>query len=370
MVLIGGTALIVFGFSNDLSEAKQVYLTAEVTSNTAEPLTLHLWRLDKKAELKDLVVSVKTPTGISTGTLDPAHEPFFEGQIIPIGFETGFPKGSYLITVTGIFADGTTQVLFTKTMNVEAEGQTILEVSGQKLFLEVKCDIWKSRNITLNDTTTYLDINIIDHWMIDYGYAGTPTQKLYERINQIQYRYPPEAFGVLLEKDFVITYTAYYKDGKTKTTVQKKIKIFKEITDDKIVKYLSNYKIGGESLVGTGDIGHHIDLIGTLSAEVWRTDISGRIIKIVGVEHPALQINLNSKAEAASIKFTCDTKFRVGGSNSGGGTHYNSGDTYQGGFSKIYLNTAGTSSININLKVYNAADEKLAEQTTQIIIRD
>ena len=365
MVLIGGTALIVFGFSNDLSEAKQVYLTAEVTSNTAEPLTLHLWHLDKKAELKDIIVSVKTPTGISTGTLDPAHEPFFEGQIVPIGFDTGFPKGNYLITVTGIFADGTTQVLFTKTMNVEAEGQTIKEVSKQKLILVVVTPKpWKPNQINVSDTTTYTDITNILHWTLNFGYPGAVTVTSTTPMINEYHEYVEAEFSGESKKEFLITYTAYYKDGKTKTTVQKNLILYKSGNSEGIGKYIKNYKIATESLNGTNKLGD-IVLIGTLSTEIWRTDISGRYIEKAGVSYPALQINTKDfKAEATSINFTCDTDIRIGD------TQHPSGYIYKGTTTNFYLNTTEKSSININLKLYNATDYLLAEQTTQIIIRE
>ena len=65
------------------------------------------------------------------------------------------------------------------------------------------------------------------------------------------------------------------------------------------------------------------------------------------------------------MTITCDTDFNVAS------TYFASGETYNGNVSTIcYLNTAGTSSITITLKVYDINETKLAEQTTEIIIRE
>ncbi len=77
MVLIGGAALVLFGFTDDLADEKQVYLTAEVTGNITQPLIIQMWKIGDGPKLKELFVSVNTPTGISTGTPDPAQETFF-----------------------------------------------------------------------------------------------------------------------------------------------------------------------------------------------------------------------------------------------------------------------------------------------------
>lgn len=42
VVLIGGAALIFFGFATDLTEAKEAYITAETTDNTTNPLVLRV----------------------------------------------------------------------------------------------------------------------------------------------------------------------------------------------------------------------------------------------------------------------------------------------------------------------------------------
>jgi len=365
LVLVGGAALIFFSFTDTLADEKQVYITAESTGNSTNPLTIQIWKMDEGPKLKGLFVSANTPTGISTGTPDPEQETFFEGESIPIGFETGFPKGSYTITVTGVFDDGTEQILFIRTMTLEAEGQTIQEVSTEKLILVAEYHTWKPNRIYLTDTTPYTNISNISYWTLDLGYTGAVTQILFNPPVDAEYTYPLEVF-TSPDQDFLITYTAYYTDGKTKTSIQKIIQLHTSQPEDEIGKYIGNYKIGGECLRGTGDSTHHIPLIGTISIEIWREDISGREIIVEGHYLPALQINLNSpKNGANSVTVTCDTEFRVGNT-----AYFASGETYTGELSTFYPNTAGTSAITVTLKVYDINETKLAEQTTEIIIRE
>ncbi|MEA5037224.1 hypothetical protein SDC9_39594 [bioreactor metagenome] len=365
LVLIGASALLFFSFTGDTADPKHLYLTAEATGSSADPLMIHLWKTGGGSALKSVYVSVSTPAGIFIGTPDPAQESFFEGMSIPIGFDTGFPKGSYFVTVTGVFADGTTQVLLTKTMCLEAEGQAIQEVNTEKLILVATYAAYKPTRIGLKDITTYTNITNISHWTLNLGYTGADTEELLVPVN-VDYVYPIEAFAGSSEKEFVITYTAYYTGGKTKTTAEIKIKLYTSVPEDTIGKYVGNYKIGGESLQGTGDSAHHIPLIGTTSTEIWRTDIAGRYINVDGQNLPALQINLNDpKTPAASVTITCDTEFRVGSTQ-----YFTGGGTYDGNLSTFYPNTANRSSISVTLSVYDINKTKLAEQTTLIIIRE
>ena len=367
LVLVGGAALIFFGFADNLADEKQVYLTTEATGNSTHPLAIQIWKIDEEPKLKEIFVSVSTPNGVSTGTpdLEQEQEIFFEGESIPIEFDTGFPKGSYPVTVTGVFDDGTEQVLLIKTMTLEAEGQTIQEVSTEKLLLTAAYAYWAPNKIYLTDVTPYKNITNISYWTLDLGYSGVDTKRLSEPANDLNYTYPPEAFSGS-SQIFVITYTAYYTDGKSKTSVQKEVQLYASKQEDELGDYIGNYKIGGESLQGTGNKKHHIYLIGTTSTEIWREDIAGRTIKVDGQNLPALQINLNSpKNGANSVTITCDTDFNVAS------TYFASGETYKGNVSTIcYLNTARTSSITITLKVYDINETKLAEQTTEIIIRE
>ncbi len=170
-VLIGAASLVFFGFADDITEAKQAYITAETTDNTTNPLVLRVWDIGDGTVLKDLVVSVNTPDGISIGTPTKISNVFYAGETIPIEFDNGFPKGSYLVTVTGEFADGTEQILFIRTMNLEAVGNEPVEVSD-KVFLAIRAipNAAKSRNITIYDQTAdYTEIDHIVYWKLEYG---------------------------------------------------------------------------------------------------------------------------------------------------------------------------------------------------------
>jgi len=365
VVLVGGAALVFFGFADDLTEPKHAYITAETTGNTTNPLVLRVWDIGDGTVLKDLIVSVNTPDGISIGTPTKISNAFYVGETIPIEFDDSFPKGSYLVTVTGEFADGAKQVLFTKTMDLGADGKKIHEVSTEKLFLLADYAYWKPNKIYLTDTTPYTNIANISYWTLDLGYSGVDIQVLSSPADDYSYTYPPEAFNGT-SQTFVITYTAYYIDGKSKTTVQKEVQLYVSEQPGELGEYVKNYKIGGESLQGTGDSTHHIPLIGILSTTIWREDIDGRYIIVDGQYRPALQVNLNDPKEgASSVSITSNTEFRVGSS-----TYFASGETYEGNFSTFYLNTANRTAINVTLKVFDVHNTKLAEQTTVITIRD
>lgn len=365
VVLVGGAALIFFGFADNLTEANQAFITAEATDNSTNPLVLRVWDIGDGTELKDLIVSVNTPDGISIGTPSQRTNAFFAGETIPIEFDDSFPKGSYLVTVTGEFADGAKQVLYTKIMELGADGQKIQEVSTEKLFLLADYAYWKPNKIYLTDATPYKNIANISYWTLDLGYLGVDIQVLSNPADDYSYTYPPEAFNGT-SQTFVITYTAYYTDGRSKTTVQKEVQLYVSEQEDELGEYVGNYKIGGESLQGAGDSTHHIPLIGITSTEVWREDILGRYIIVDGQNRPALQINLNTPKEgASSVTITCDTEFRVGSF-----AYFASGETYDGNFSTFYLNTANKTAINVTLKVFDVNNTKLAEQTTVITIRE
>lgn len=365
VVLVGGAALIFFGFADNLTEANQTFITAEATDNSTNPLVLRVWDIGDGTELKDLIVSVNTPDGISIGTPSQRTNAFFAGETIPIEFDDSFPKGSYLVTVTGEFADGAKQVLYTKIMELGADGQKIQEVSTEKLFLLADYAYWKPNKIYLTDATPYKNIANISYWTLDLGYLGVDIQVLSNPADDYSYTYPPEAFNGT-SQTFVITYTAYYTDGRSKTTVQKEVQLYVSEQEDELGEYVGNYKIGGESLQGAGDSTHHIPLIGITSTEVWREDILGRYIIVDGQNRPALQINLNTPKEgASSVTITCDTEFRVGSF-----AYFASGETYDGNFSTFYLNTANKTAINVTLKVFDVNNTKLAEQTTVITIRE
>lgn len=365
VVLVGGAALIFFGFADNLTEANQTFITAEATDNSTNPLVLRVWDIGDGTELKDLIVSVNTPDGISIGTPSQRTNAFFAGETIPIEFDDSFPKGSYLVTVTGEFADGAKQVLYTKIMELGADGQKIQEVSTEKLFLLADYAYWKPNKIYLTGATPYKNIANISYWTLDLGYLGVDIQVLSNPADDYSYTYPPEAFNGT-SQTFVITYTAYYTDGRSKTTVQKEVQLYVSEQEDELGEYVGNYKIGGESLQGAGDSTHHIPLIGITSTEVWREDILGRYIIVDGQNRPALQINLNTPKEgASSVTITCDTEFRVGSF-----AYFASGETYDGNFSTFYLNTANKTAINVTLKVFDVNNTKLAEQTTVITIRE
>ncbi len=161
VVLVGAAALVFFGFSGDLAEPKHAYITAETTNNATNPLVLRVWDIGDVTVLKDLVVSVNTPDGVSIGTPTKISNAFYVGETIPIEFDDSFPKGSYLVTVTGEFAEGAKQVLFTKTMELGAEGQKIKEVNTEKLFLRAEYASWKPNKIYLLDATPYNNISNI-----------------------------------------------------------------------------------------------------------------------------------------------------------------------------------------------------------------
>ncbi len=365
IVLVGGAALIFFGFADSLTEPKQAYITAETTDNATNPLVLHVWHVGDGTELRDLIVSVNTPDGVSIGTPTKISDAFNVGETIPVEFDTGFPKGSYLVTVTGEFADGAKQVLFTKTMDLGADGQKIHEVSTEKLFLLADYAYWKPNKIYLMDTTPYKNVANISYWTVDFGYSGADIQVLFEPADDYSYTYPPEAFNGT-SQTFLITYTAYYIDGKSKTTVQKEVQLYISEQPGELGEYVKNYKIGGESLQGTGDSTHHIPLVGILATTIWREDIEGRYIIVDGEYQPALQVNLNDPKEgASSVTITSDTEFRVGSS-----TYFAPGETYEGGFSTFYLNTANRTAITVTLKIFDVNNIKLAEQTTVITIRE
>ncbi len=365
VVLVGAAALVFFGFADDLTEPKHAYITAETTGNTTNPLVLRVWDIGDGTVLKDLIVSVNTPDGISIGTPTKISNAFYVGETIPIEFDDSFPKGSYLVTVTGEFADGAKQVLFTKTMDLGADGKKIHEVSTEKLFLLADYAYWKPNKIYLTDTTPYTNIANISYWTLDLGYSGVDIQVLSSPADDYSYTYPPEAFSGT-SQTFVITYTAYYIDGKSKTTVQKEVQLYVSEQPGELGEYVKNYKIGGESLQGTGDSTHHIPLIGILATTIWREDIDGRYILVDGQYRPALQVNLNDPKEgASSVSITSDTEFRVGSA-----AYFASGETYEGNFSTFYLNTANRTAINVTLKVFDVHNTKLAEQTTVITIRD
>nr|WP_319378453.1 hypothetical protein [uncultured Methanocorpusculum sp.] len=151
--------------------------------------------------------------------------------------------------------------------------------------------------------------------------------------------------------------------------MQKEVQMYISEQPGELGEYLKNYKIGGESLQGTGDKNHHISLIGILATEVWRNYISGRSIEVDGQEHPALQINLNDPKEgASSVSITSDTEFCIG--RPPNSISFAPGETYEGGFETFYLNTANRTAINVTLKVFDVNNTKLAEQTTVITIRD
>ncbi len=158
VVLIGGTALIFFGFADDLTEPKHAYITAEATDNATNPLVLRVWHVWDGTVLKDLIVSVNTPDGVSIGTPTKTSNTFYVGETIPIEFDDSFPKGSYLVTVTGEFADGANQVFFTKIMDLWSDGQKIWEVATEKLFLIADYAYWKPNKLYLTDTTPYKNI--------------------------------------------------------------------------------------------------------------------------------------------------------------------------------------------------------------------
>lgn len=42
LVLVGGVALIFFGFADNLADEKQVYLTTEATGNSTHPLAIQI----------------------------------------------------------------------------------------------------------------------------------------------------------------------------------------------------------------------------------------------------------------------------------------------------------------------------------------
>ena len=225
IVLIGAASLVFFGFAGDLTEAKQAYITAETTDNATNPLLLLVWDIGDGTVLKDLVVSVNTPDGVSIGTPTKISNAFYAGETIPIEFDNGFPKGSYLVTVTGEFADGAKQVLFIKTTDIGADGQKIWEVATEKLFLMADYAYWKPNKLYLTDTTPYKNISNISYWTLDHGYSGVDIQVLSDPADDYSYTYPPEAFNGT-SQTFVITYTAYYIDGKSKTTVQKAVQLY------------------------------------------------------------------------------------------------------------------------------------------------
>ncbi len=176
VVLIGGASLIFFGFADNLTEAKEAYITAETTDNTTNPLVLRVWDIGDGTELKDLIVSVKTPYGVSIGTPSQSTNSFFVGETIPIEFDNGFPKGGYLFTVTGKFANGEKQVLYTKIMELGADRQKIQEVSTEKLILAADYAYWAPNKIYLTDTTPYKNISNISYWTLDLGYSGVDIQ--------------------------------------------------------------------------------------------------------------------------------------------------------------------------------------------------
>jgi len=364
LVLIGAAALLFFSFTSDTADPKQIYLTAEATGSSADPLMIHLWKTGGGSALKSVYVSVSTPAGIFTGTPDPGQEKYSEGCSIPIRFDFGFPKGSYLVTVTGVFDDGSEQVLCIRTMTLEAEGRARQEVSTEKLILTANYAHWAPSKVYLTDITPYENRAQISHWTLDLGYDGAVTQIISEPVSS-SFTYPREVF-TSQEQQFVVTYTAYYTDKISKTTVKKLIQLYMDSPEGDLAQYIANYKIGGESLQGTGDSAHHIPLIGTTSTEIWRTDIAGRYINVDGQNLPALQINLNDpKIPAASVTITCDTEFRVGSTQ-----YFTGGGTYDGNLSTFYPNTANRSSIIVTLGVYDINKTKLAEQTTLIIIRE
>ncbi len=133
--------------------------------------------------------------------------------------------------MTRVFDDGTEKVLFIRTMTLEAEGQTIQEVSTEKLILVAEYRTWKPNRIYLTDTTPYTNINNISYWTLDLGYTGAVTQILFEPPVNAEYTYPLEVF-TSPEQDFLITYTAYYIDGKTKTSIQRIIQLHTSEQED------------------------------------------------------------------------------------------------------------------------------------------
>ncbi len=161
----------------------------------------------------------------------------------------------------------------------------------------------------------------------------------------------------------MITYTAYYTDGTSKTTVQTEVQMYVSEQADELALYVGTYKLGKESL----NYIDHILLSGILATEVWREDISGKIL-VDGEECPALQINLNTAKEgASSYTITFDTEFSLGS------TYFAAGETYEGDFSsngRFFFNTENKTAINVTLKVFDVNNTKLAEQTTVITIRD
>lgn len=290
------------------------------------------------------------------------------GETIPIEFADGFPKGSYLVTVTGEFANGAKQVLYTKIMEFGADGQKIQEVATEKLFLIADYAYWKPNKIYLMDKTPYKNIANISYWTLDLGYSGVDIQVLSNPANDYSYTYPSEAFNGT-SQTFVITYTAYYIDGKSKTTVQKAVQLYVSEQPGQLGEYVRNYKIGGESLNGTREENRDVPLIGILATEVWRNYISGRSILVDGQNLPALQINLNDPKEGASnVTITSDTEFCVG--RPPNSISFAAGETYEGNFSTFYPNTANKTAINVTLKIFDINNTKLAEQTTVITIRE
>ncbi|RBQ24733.1 MAG: hypothetical protein ALMCE001_11300 [Methanocorpusculum sp. MCE] len=279
-VLIGAASLVFFGFADDITEAKQAYITAETTDNPTNPLVLRVWDIGDGTVLIDLVVSVNTPDGISIGTPTKISNVFYAGETIPIEFDNGFPKGSYLVTVTGEFADGTEQILFIRTMNLEAVGNEPVEVSD-KVFLAIRAipNAAKSRNITIYDQTAdYTEIDHIVYWKLEYGDGHSDIFTLNKSI--YTYRYATEAFDGQTYKAFTITYTAFYNDN-TKTTVTSSVNAYNgtKLEEDptSMVYYLKEYKLNGyNGLLLSGDI----DLRGVLSETMWKSNVNRSFIQI------------------------------------------------------------------------------------------
>ena len=362
LVSIVGAAVMEFG--NVMTQSKEVSLTMKTTGNAASPIEINVWGGKDLAELKEIYVCVAAPADTKIGTPDQAWTVFTPGQMIQIPFNENIAEGNYLVTLKGVFADGTEQVLVSQNMRLKATGIGLVEVSDKvSLAISAKPHSYTSRNITIYDKTyDYKEKENILYWKLEYGDGNldifTSNQNIYD------YKYAPEAFEGKTYKEFTITYTVVYND-KTKTTVTTSVNAYNgsKLEEDpaSLEYYLSPYKLegwGGKLLLGD------IDLRGVLSETMWKSNINA----------PYIQININRQTSTKKGGASVDSWIF----ETNGNSYSNNGYGYANGiwienvsiYKIAFNNDTIPNPLTITIKLINNSGIVLPNQTTKIYFRD
>ncbi len=343
VVLAAVVGMTVLGFGDLGSGGKVVGVVPQNTGNAEKPMQLTLWGADL-AKMKGVQVAVATAEGERVGTPVNRQAVFSDGAPVLIEFEEGFSEGEYPVTVTGTFADGTEQMIYTGKVNFgDVKGRMPVETDDKEKLI-VKAESANYWRVTLTDITKYSDKKSISKWRLDFG-DGKYTEYTQETYtNKTEHTYASPSDPSEITATYTVTYRAYYNDG-TVTTASIEIVIFGSYNENSLHKYVSNFKIEEK-----GEMPDHIDLKYVTSETYWK----------VWMDDKGIQINVNTlKNGANNVKFYIDNTLQTNSNNDGTGIYTGLLKDAKSGEQHI-----------LRLEVYNSSkSEMLTSHTVTLTIR-